>query len=117
LTRSALLAGAALAVLLLFAGCGQDRTPPGLYRTYCMRCHGHHGEGQPRALKLYPRVNLLRSTLIRRNDRDAVRRRIANGKGRMPAFQRKLTREELESLVDYTIRLATTPRQEKGQED
>jgi mono/diheme cytochrome c family protein len=116
LTRGALLVGAALAALLLallVGGCAQDRTPPGLYRTYCMRCHGHRGEGQPRALKLYPRVNLLRSTLIRRGDRDAVRRRIAKGKGRMPAFQRKLTPQELESLVDYTIRLATTPQEEK----
>jgi cytochrome c553 len=69
----------ALVVLLGAAGCARDRSAPGLYRSYCKRCHGGNGEGKPRAVKLYP----------------------------MPGFKRRLTAEELESLVDFTIRLAS----------
>jgi hypothetical protein len=94
-------------LLLLPAGCAWDRSAPGLYRSYCKRCHGAEGEGKPRALKLYPKSNLLISEMVLQGDRDAVRDRIANGEGPMPAFKRRLTPEELESLVDFTIRLAS----------
>ena len=101
--RGALLTG----LLLLLAGCARDRSAPGLYRSYCKRCHGAEGEGKPRALKLYPKSNLLISEMVLEGDRDAVRQRIADGEGPMPAFKRRLTPEELESLVDFTIRLAS----------
>lgn len=94
-------------LLLMLAGCARDRSAPGLYRAYCKRCHGGNGEGKPRALKLYPKSNLLRSAMVLQGDREAVRERIANGEGPMPAFKRRLTPEELESLVGFTIRLAS----------
>jgi mono/diheme cytochrome c family protein len=99
--------GALLVSLLLLAGCARDRSAPGLYRSFCKRCHGGNGEGKPRALKLYPKSNLLLSEMVLQGDRDAVRDRIANGKGPMPGFKRRLTPAELESLVDFTIRLAS----------
>jgi mono/diheme cytochrome c family protein len=91
--------------LLLLAGCARDRSAPGLYRSYCARCHGRQGEGNPRAMKLYPNLDLIASPMVRRGDRAAVRQRIAEGHGPMPGFTRRLTPQELEILVDYTLDL------------
>jgi len=100
-------------LLLMLGGCARDRSAPGLYRSYCRRCHGAEGEGKPRALKLYPKSNLLISEMVLQGDREAVRDRIANGEGPMPAFKRRLTPEELESLVDFTIRLASEQKRKE----
>lgn len=107
--RRALLA-AAVACL---AGCGpKDRSAPGLYSFYCEGCHGPTGEGRgsARRLKRYPNLNLTASPLTARADRGAIRRRIAEGKGPMPAFARRLTPKEIESLVDFTLRLRKRER-------
>jgi mono/diheme cytochrome c family protein len=91
-------------------GCGHRQlTTPELYSTYCTRCHGARGEGQPDSLTLYPHLNLLTSPMIRGGDRAAVRRRIADGYGPMPGFKRRLTREELERLIDFTLQLKERP--------
>lgn len=88
------------------AGCARKNlTTPELYDAYCARCHGDRGQGVPRALTLYPRANLLASPMARRGDRAAIRERIAEGYGPMPAFKRRLDRQEIERLVDYTLLL------------
>ncbi len=97
----------ALPLLLLAAGCsGKNLSAPELYGRHCARCHGDRGQGVPRGLKLYPRLDLLTSPMVRQGDRAAVRQRIAEGHGRMPAFKRRLTPEEIERLVDFTLQLS-----------
>lgn len=103
LFRSFLLAALVLAPLA--AGCARDRSAPGLYRSYCRRCHGPNGEGPKRPVKLYPYLNLQRSPMVLRRDREAVRQRIAEGHGPMPGYRRRLTLEEMERLVDLTLQL------------
>jgi mono/diheme cytochrome c family protein len=89
-----------------FAGCARKHlTTPELYDTYCARCHGDRGEGDPRSLTLYPHANLQASPMARRGDRTAIRRRIAEGFGPMPPFKRRLEPQEVERLVDYSIQL------------
>ncbi len=91
--------------LPLLAGCGpQDRSGPGLYRKYCARCHGDRGQGR-RPNKLYPYLSLLDSPMVRQGDRAAVRQQIVEGDGPMPAFRRRLTPEEVERLIDFTLQL------------
>jgi mono/diheme cytochrome c family protein len=104
---------AALATLIaLLAGCvRKNLTTPELYETYCTRCHGARGEGNPRSLTLYPHANLLASPMALRGDRQAIRKRIAEGIGPMPAFKRRLDSQEVERLVDYTIKLSRTPKE------
>ena len=93
--------------LMLLAACGgtQDRSAPARYTQSCARCHGAQGQGPRRAVKLYPRLNLLTSPMVLQGDRAAVRQRIAEGHGPMPAFYRRLTQEEIEKLVEFTLEL------------
>lgn len=98
---------AALPLLSAIAGCARKNlTTPELYETYCARCHGAGGEGDRRSLKLYPHLDLLSSPMVRRGDRAAVRQRIAEGYGPMPGFARRLDRQEVERLVDFTFQLS-----------
>jgi mono/diheme cytochrome c family protein len=107
LPRTALL----LAAALLLAGCGKPKTTPEMYKRYCARCHGGNGEGNPKSLRLYPNLDLIESPMVRRGDRAAVRQRIAEGHGPMPAYQRRLTPEEIERMVDFTFQLARSPKE------
>ena len=97
--------------LLLLAGC-RDLPAPELYERHCARCHGDRGQGVPRGLKLYPKLDLLASSMVWQGDRAAVRQRIAEGHGRMPGFKRRLTQEEIERLVDFTFQLSQIPKKE-----
>lgn len=98
---------AVAALIALAVGCSRKNlTTPELYDRHCARCHGDHGEGVPRSLTLYPHANLLASPMARRGDRAAIRERIADGPGPMPAFKRRLDAQEIERLVGYTIQLS-----------
>ena len=105
---------AALPLLSLSStGCARKNlTPPELYETYCARCHGARGEGDPRSQKLYPNLDLLSSPMVRRGDRAAVRRRIAEGYGPMPGFARRLDPGEIERLVEFTFQLGRAGKKE-----
>lgn len=107
----ALLLAALPAIFLVWLSlaCARDRSAPGLYRSYCRRCHGAEGQGPDRKVKLYPYLDLRRSPMILRRDRAAVRQRIVEGHGPMPGFRRRLNPEELERLIDFTLRLPQTP--------
>lgn len=93
---------------VVWLSCARDRSGPGLYRSYCRRCHGAEGQGPGRDVKLYPYLNLRKSPMVLRGDYAAVRQRIAEGLGPMPGFRRRLNREELERLIDFTLRLPSS---------
>ena len=100
------LLAAGLAVAALAAGCGPDpSTPAGLYYRQCARCHGVDGTGNPRAAKTMEGLDLTRSEMIAAGDRAAVRENLVHGEGSMPGFGEKLTREQIEALVGYTLEL------------
>lgn len=96
---------AILLAVLSLAACARDRSTPGLYRSYCRRCHGPNGEGPKRPVRLYPYLDLRSSPMVLRGDRAAVRQRIAEGHGPMPSYSKRLTPEELERLVDFTLQI------------
>jgi mono/diheme cytochrome c family protein len=95
------------AVVALLGGCARKNlSTPELYATYCARCHGDRGQGKGDNLELYPHLNLRTSPMALRGDRAAVRQRIAEGYGPMPGFQRRLTPQETERLIDFTLQLS-----------
>lgn len=110
--RFALLALGALGwTFVVLAACqSHPKTTPEQYRVYCTRCHGPRGEGDPKTLKRYPAADLRASTMMARSDRVALRRRIAQGYGPMPAFSHYLAPVEIERMVDYVLRLRATQR-------
>jgi mono/diheme cytochrome c family protein len=111
LRRSPLVLAAALA---LAGGCaGSDPSPQRLYQAFCARCHGKSGEGDGKSLRLHPFLDLRRSPMIRRGDREAIRQRIAFGDGPMPGFAHRLNPAQIEALVELTLRFASpNPRPE-----
>ena len=108
---SCLLAGLAVATLFACGCVRKNLTTPEIYELYCTRCHGDRGQGDPRSLTLYPHANLLVSPMTLRGDRAAIRQRIAEGYGPMPGFKRRLTPKEVEGLVDYTLQLSRTSKE------
>lgn len=103
-----------LMVMPLLAGCGpEDRSAPALYKRYCKRCHGAEGEGPPRPNRMYPYLTLIASPMIQTKDRAAIRQQIVEGEGPMPSFRRRLTPEEVERLIDFTLELPSRPASSK----
>jgi hypothetical protein len=93
-------------LLPLLAGCGpEDRSAPALYKNYGPRGHGAEGQGPRRPNKLYPYLILLDSPMVREGDRAAVRQQIVEGEGPMPSFRRRLSPEEVEQVIDFTLGL------------
>jgi mono/diheme cytochrome c family protein len=94
--------------LSVAAGCaGTDPSPQKLYQAFCARCHGKSGEGDGKSLQLYPGLDLRRSPMIRSGDREAVRRRIAEGEGPMPGFIHRLSPAQIEALVELSLRFSS----------
>ncbi|MGD2116616.1 MAG: cytochrome c [Acidobacteriota bacterium] len=95
----------AVLLVLVAAACGPPRplTPEVSYDYFCARCHGDDGTGDPDAVKLNPKLDLLRAEMVREGDRELVRERIVEGKGSMPGFRDKLEPHEVEELVTYTL--------------
>jgi mono/diheme cytochrome c family protein len=111
----------AVLVLLLAMmplACARDRSAPGLYKSYCRRCHGPNGEGPKKPVRLYPHLDLRSSPMVLRGDRAAVRQRIAEGHGPMPSYSKRLTPEEMERLVDFTLQIPSQsiPSKPSGRE-
>lgn len=88
----------------------RPKSTPDQYRAYCTRCHGPRGEGEPKTLKRYPAADLRTSTMMARQDRAALRRRIDKGYGPMPAFSHYLSGAEIERMIDFILQLRATQR-------
>jgi len=71
-----------------------------LYKTHCVLCHAPDGSGSSpsgRALKAQD----LRSELIQKKTDAELAASITNGKGKMPAFGKKLKPDQVAQLVAY----------------
>ena len=80
-----------------------------LYKTNCARCHGADGSGDTPLGQQYNAPDFTSPDWWHQH-KDSTKRgkmlsTVANGKGDMPAFDKKLTRSQIELLVDYVRRL------------
>jgi mono/diheme cytochrome c family protein len=83
---------------------GQGRTPINPAVTYsknCATCHGNDGRSKTVKGKLKHARDLTDARWQEDATDERIYNAIANGKGQMPAFKRKLTNEQIESLVSY----------------
>ena len=98
----------------------------GLYRRYCLHCHGVQGGGDgPTADFLYPRPRDYRLGIFKftstaptnaKPTRDDLRKTILYGLHgtSMPAFEALMSRAEIEQVVDYVIFLSMRGEVEKN---
>ncbi|HEY0782727.1 MAG TPA: cytochrome c [Thermoanaerobaculia bacterium] len=95
---------ALLVAALSLAACGNGEEGAALYRQNCVRCHGLDGKGDRRSVQLDPRLDLTRSLMVQRRERGTIGSRISEGYQAMPGFSHRLERDQVEALVEYTLR-------------
>ena len=81
---------------------GESAQTPALFKEKCARCHGEDGRGQTVIGRMVDAPNFTDENWWD-EEKDARRfvRSIAEGKGEMPPFGRKLTRPEIRALAAY----------------
>ena len=79
-----------------------------LYKANCARCHGADGSGDTPLGHQYDVPDFTNPDWWHQHKDSTGRGKmlsiVANGKGDMPAFDKKLTRPQIELLVDYVRR-------------
>lgn len=86
---------------------GREPLTPGarsaaeLYSKNCASCHGRDGRAKTFKAKLNHARNLSDPEWQDRVSDERIFNSIMNGKGKMPAFGKKLSEQEINSLVPY----------------
>ena len=100
----------ALSVIVLFVAAGMQRRASSrvnvdeLYNKNCARCHGGDGRGDTPSGHLYKAPDFTSAEWWNKEAAHAsiknLREVVTKGKGGMPGFAKKLTRAEINVLVD-----------------
>ena len=83
---------------------GSARTAVTIYGKYCSSCHGRDGKAQTQKAKLNHARNIADSKWQDEVSDERMYNSIMNGRnvrGNMPAFSKKITDQEADSLVSY----------------
>jgi cbb3-type cytochrome c oxidase subunit III len=72
-----------------------------LYSQNCSRCHGKDGKAKGLKAKAVGARNLTDGQWQDRVSDERIFNSISNGKGKMPAYGKKLSEAEVDSLVTY----------------
>jgi mono/diheme cytochrome c family protein len=99
--------GCLLALAIPFTASAEDagKAP---YDKQCASCHGADGKGneaKAKVLKIDPATLNLGRDEVANQSRDEKKKITAEGKGKMPAYAKKLQPAELDAVTDYTMSL------------
>jgi mono/diheme cytochrome c family protein len=83
------------------ANYSSDRSAGDLYKKYCASCHGKDGRGKTFKGKLTHARDLTDRAWQDDMSDERFFNSIMKGKNKMPAFSKKLSESEIESLVRY----------------
>lgn len=83
--------------------------PAAVYKTNCAACHGADGKGQGPMGKALHVKDLASDEVQALSDQD-LKKIIADGKGKMPAYKSKLSDDDIAALVTF-IRSLRPPKQ------
>jgi mono/diheme cytochrome c family protein len=98
---SAVLAAAVTILLaLLFSTCALADSGPDTYKTKCSACHGANGAGDTMLGKNL-KLRSLASPEVQKQSDNELLTIIGKGKNRMPAFDRKLSKDQIRDLVKH----------------
>jgi high-affinity iron transporter len=96
--------GAALALLLVFSGCGSGGSPQEgaqIYAKHCASCHGDTGIGDGPTARLMGLKPANLPAAVREKPRAEILGTINRGRQAMPAFGHLLTDAEREAVYQY----------------
>lgn len=88
------------AILTLSLSADEHNTEENYFK-YCSGCHGEDGEPVKNGV-----TDLREPRHKRRAGREGFIRVISEGRGRMPAFEKRLSQAEIEALAEYAMRLS-----------
>jgi cytochrome c6 len=74
-----------------------EASPRSLYVQNCARCHGSNGKAQTPLGQKLEADDLTTSTA----STSKITRVVTNGRGKMPAFKKKLTKAQIASIAGY----------------
>jgi cytochrome c6 len=77
------------------------RSASQLYSKNCATCHGRDGRAKTFKAKLNHARNISDSEWQERVTDERIFNSITNGKGKMPAYGKKLSEQEIDTLVTY----------------
>jgi mono/diheme cytochrome c family protein len=75
------------------------------FKAKCAACHGAGGNLLPktaRLMKVDPKKLALKASQMKREDVIAM---VEKGKGKMPGFEKELTKDQMVSIIDYVMGL------------
>jgi mono/diheme cytochrome c family protein len=84
-----------------------------LYDKNCASCHGADGRGtaaKAKVLKIEPELLNLGRAETAKLTRDDQKKVLLSGKGKMPAYQKKLKATDVDPVLDYALHLAAAIR-------
>ena len=80
-----------------------------VYADKCARCHGGDGTGQTTMGQMTEAPNLTDADWRRGKSTSRMVASVTNGRGQMPAFKKKLSRQEIAAAVAYIRTLRREP--------
>ena len=106
MTKTRVLTGLVMAALVGFgvALLAQESHPSDLFKQYCAKCHGEDGKGQTAKGKQLKARDFTDAEWQADESDAALIKSVTEGKDDMPPFGKKLTPEEIESLVKNDVR-------------
>ncbi|MET0647442.1 MAG: cytochrome c [Pyrinomonadaceae bacterium] len=72
-----------------------------VYEAKCVRCHGADGAGRTRMADIVEPPDMTDPAWQRQRSNARMTGAVANGLGQMPAFKKKLTRQEIAAAIAY----------------
>ena len=84
-------------------GRGQSQAERGraVYEARCTRCHGADGAGRTRMAEIVEPPDMTDPAWQRRRSNARMIASVADGRGQMPAFKKKLSRQEIAASIAY----------------
>lgn len=104
--RKLMLGAGAMGLLLLFGlHARAEETGESLFKSKCGMCHGPDGAGKT-TMGEKLKIPDLHSAEVQKKTDDDLRAVITKGKDKMPAYEAKLSKEQIDKLVVYVRDLA-----------
>ena len=94
---------AAIGIAAYAAGTPEDH-PSELFKQYCAKCHGDDGKAQTTKGKFLKARNFTDAEWQADKTNAELIKTVTDGKDDMPPFGKKLTAEQIESLVKNDVR-------------